>query len=257
MKSIKHLSHIIEKFHKKLLKNKALLPTLLLITATIIIIIVGYLFAQKEKRINQIQKNNWTTKTGIYIPLEISSFSPKQGATEGKNIITISGRGFNSNIQLYIGSKSNINQRSFKIPIKITSETSLKATMPPHPPGQVDIFTYFNGNLISTSDQYTYLGQQVRSTSGIQINTISPEKIGLISKANITISGSGFTKSNTIHFGQGILKNIPAQNSTTIKFPLPASIETPIGVLPIMVGKYDISVETNSKESNIITLVIT
>lgn len=243
----------LRKYAKKITSKKEFFPSIIIILATIIIIVIGIQFIKESRKVEITKKDAWKTKTGLYIPIELTSFSPKSVTTSGGKI-TINGHGFTSDTKIYIGSSSNIHQRSFEAKIDSFKENKIIATVPVHPAGKIDIFTIFNGNIINCQNQFEYIGELVKSTTAVQIDSITPSSNSISNSSILKITGSGFSDNNTINLGKGKFENITSVDGKIISLPIPASINTALGIIPTTPGKYDLSVTSNNQESNLATI---
>ncbi len=250
-KNIKNIKKIL----KHISKRREFIPSMILAIATIVIITIGYLFINQSPQKKTIQKTDWKTKSGLYIPIEITSFTPKKLPTTGGKII-IKGQGFSKKTKIYIGAKTNIHQRTLEAKITKTTTTQIEAQIPPHPKGDIYIYTTYQGNVIGPNEPLVFSGNPVKSKTPIQLTGITPENPTLSTNNTITIQGSGFSHNNTIKFGQGTIPNIDSKNGTEIIITIPTTLNTPIGTIPVQPNKYDISITSNNQESNFETLEI-
>lgn len=244
-----------KKFCKYIVKRKEFLPSVILVFATILIIVLGYLIIGRSKDKKIIKKDSWKTQNNLYIPTKIDSFSPSVLPTSG-GYLTIRGQGLAKNLEIYVGSSSNIHQKSLKLSIEQATKTEITALVPPHPTGEVQIYLNYNGNILPLDDRLTFIGDPYKSPTAVQLTGISPRNLSINSKSTITITGTGFEKTNTIKFGQGIINNIPSKDGKII-ITLPSSITTAIGNINLTPAKYDISIISNNQESNFETIEIT
>lgn len=249
----KEKSKNLKKSWSALIKRREFLPSLILIIATIIIIIVGTLFTRDPSK---VKVEPWTVKTGIYLPIEITSFSPESSSTSGTKI-EITGQGFAKGQKFYLGSKNNIHQRNIELKTTYINDKNVTAIMPAHPAEEVDLYTIYNGNIVTAEKQFTYTGELPKSSTSVEINSIEPSEISLANKGTVvTIKGKGFSALSVVNFGIGQITDFQADDSAII-FTLPESISKSEITYPITPALYDISVTTKNEESNLATVKIT
>jgi hypothetical protein len=122
-------------------------------------------------------------------------------------------------------------------------------------------FTVTNGaglsNIASATVNVTSSG-----VGSVMLSTLNPSA-GPVG-TTVTLYGSGFTQSNTINFGSGVIANVYSANGTSLSFAIPTylspycapSTACPMYMQVVTPGMYNVSVQNQNGTSNTLTFQV-
>jgi len=154
--------------------------------------------------------------TYLGVPV-VTSLSPTTGPSAGGNNVTITGLSLTGATLVTFGGTATA--------FVVTGDTSITATAPAHAAGAVDVLvTTAQGTSVNTAaDDYTYGDLPV-------VTSLSPATGPIAGGTVVTITGTGFTGTNSVTFG-GTAAAITAVTATTITVTAPAHTAGTVDVL--------------------------
>ena len=124
------------------------------------------------------------------ISLSIIDFEPISGSTDGRQIVTINGKGFVQGSRVKFGGVS-----ATAISVE-NNGTLIKATTPAHAPGAVSVVLITpDGKTVKLDSDYTYM-------PALRLNRIDPRKGPADKDTKVKIYGSGFTEDTEVFFDE-------------------------------------------------------
>jgi hypothetical protein len=144
-----------------------------------------------------------------YAPVPtITVISPTAGPIVGNTVITITGTGFTGTTAVTVGGKP---ASSFKV----TSATTITATVPAGSAGSVDITVTTPGGTATETVAYTYAPIPT-------VTSISQTAGPITGGTNVTITGTGFTGTTAITVGGATANGVTVVNATMVSATTPA-----------------------------------
>lgn len=205
--------------------------------------------------------------------VRISSMTPKSGPVG--TTVTLYGSGFTADNTVMFGNGAIVHVPSSDSGTRITFNVPEYLNPPcyyANPPCMLSFapsqqvtsgnYSVYVQNSIGTSNTLTF--KVTKPTTDLHIDSIVPKK-GPVG-TNVSISGTGFSSSNTIKFGQGAMYNVPSVNGgTLINFTIPEYMGhyCPVGMACIAIahqivpGDYQVSVDDGHGLSNEKTFTVT
>ncbi len=144
--------------------------------------------------------------------LVVTSFTPREGALAGGTTVTITGQGFDEEVQVLFGAASATG-------ITRVSSTELRVTTPRGQAADVVDLVVYNKNGVSTQRRgFRYLAD-------LRVSNVSPAFGRLAGGTVVTLTGSGFTGATEVRFGAtpGTALNATTDSQLTVTSPAGAA----------------------------------
>jgi len=138
-----------------------------------------------------------------YVPdLEISSVQPAKGPAGGGTSVTLTGTGFQGVSRVEFGGEA--------AQFSVTSDTTITATTPKHPPGTVDVAVERDPAEARAEEAFAF-------TEQLEVFGLSPVRGSMAGNTYVEIRGRGFLDSQmTVQFGGSNAKSIRVLDTQTI-----------------------------------------
>ncbi len=144
--------------------------------------------------------------------LVVTSFTPREGALAGGTTVTITGQGFDEEVQVLFGAASATG-------ITRVSSTELRVTTPRGQAADLVDLVVYNKNGVSTQRRgFRYLAD-------LRVSSVSPAFGPLAGGTIVTLAGSGFTGVTEVRFGAtpGTALSAASDSSLTVTSPAGAA----------------------------------
>lgn len=147
-----------------------------------------------------------------YLGPTVTNVSPSQGPLAGGTVVTITGTGFSTALNVFFGPDN--------ISFTVNSDTSITVTSPAGT-GTVDIsVTNADGDSpITPADEFTYLPVPT-------VTSLSPSQGPQSGGTVVTITGTGFTGGASVKFGTAVATGVTVNSDTSITATSPAGTGT-------------------------------
>jgi hypothetical protein len=147
--------------------------------------------------------------TVVSLVLQVTGVSPNSGPAAGGTTVTITGSGFTPSATVKFGNVAATH-------VTYISSTKLTAVAPAQSAGTHNVFVTTSAGTTSavSGDQYTYVAAVVTG--------VSPNSGPAAGGTTVTITGSGFTPSATVKFGNVAATHVTYVSSTKLTAVVPA-----------------------------------
>ncbi len=154
----------------------------------------------------------------------VSSVSPNAGPIAGGNTVTINGTNFLPGATVKFSSTASAS-------VTFVSSTQVKAVVPAHAAGTVDVrvITPGGANATSAADHYTYDAQPT-------VSSVSPNAGPIAGGNTVTINGTNFLPGATVKFSSTASASVTFVSSTQVKAVVPAHAAGTVDVRVITPG---------------------
>jgi hypothetical protein len=141
--------------------------------------------------------------------LAVTAFSPKEGPLSGGTTLTITGQGFDDEVQVLLG--------GFSAPsIVRVSSTELRVTTPRGQAADLVDLVVYNKNGVSTQRRgFRYLAD-------LRVTQLSPLFGPPVGGTVVTLSGSGFLPVTAVRFGAALGTSLTVQSDSALTVTAPA-----------------------------------
>lgn len=155
----------------------------------------------------------------------VTSLSPTSGTTGGGTVVTITGSGFTGATGVTFGDTAAAG-------FTVISDTSIQAVSPAHPGGTWDIIVTGPGGTSAavSGDRYTF-----NSASAAAVTGVSPNSGNVAGGTSVIITGTGFTGSTGVFFGEVAATSFTVNSDTSITATSPAN---PAGTVDVTVNTF-------------------
>ncbi|WP_406383683.1 IPT/TIG domain-containing protein [Streptomyces sp. NBC_01618] len=144
----------------------------------------------------------------------ISSLAPDQGPVEGVNTVVLTGTGFTGATSVRFGTVAAA--------FITVSATQATAIAPAAPAGTVNV-TITTPDGTSAGIPYTYVAAPV-------LGSVAPAQGPLVGGNTITLSGTGFTGTTSVHFGGNVAASFAFVSATQLTAVVPTGGAGPVAV---------------------------
>ncbi|MFB7214375.1 IPT/TIG domain-containing protein [Streptomyces sp. NPDC056255] len=144
----------------------------------------------------------------------ISSLTPTQGPVEGGNTITLTGTGLTGATSVRFGTTAAA--------FITVSDTHVTAIAPAAPTGPLSV-TITTAGGTSAGVSYTYVAAPV-------LNSVTPAQGPLAGQNTVTLSGTGFTGTTSVHFGVNAAISFTFVSATQLTAVVPTGGPGPVAV---------------------------
>jgi|GEM_PF-710395 len=165
----------------------------------------------------------------------VTALSGSSGTTAGGAVITITGTGFTSAVNVMFGNYSAAN-------FAINSDTQITAVVPPQAAGTVDVqvTNYTGTSAAGSADHFTYSNAIAPTVTALSTNN-GPLAGGTI----ITVTGTNFTGATGVSFGASAATSFVIYSDTAIVATAPAGSA---GTIDVTVTTYSATSGTSSAD---------
>ncbi|MBL8923301.1 MAG: IPT/TIG domain-containing protein [Myxococcaceae bacterium] len=140
--------------------------------------------------------------------LVVTGFTPREGALEGGTTVTVTGQGFDDEVQVLFGANSATT-------VTRVSSTELRVTTPRGQAADLVDLVVYNKNGASTQRRgFRYLPR-------VRVTTVAPLAGPTTGGTVVTLTGSGFTGATEVRFGAspGAALTVTSDSSLTVASP--------------------------------------
>ena len=167
---------------------------------------------------------------------QITGITPSGGPMYGGTLVAITGSGFAGATNVTFGEKSGT-------ALIVVNDSSLTVITPAHPAGTVDVAVYSAAGARSTwKSTAVYMYEEVARP---RVSGVSPSSGPAAGGTTVTITGSGFTGTENVRFGEKYAWDLTVADDSHLRVTTP---ESPPGLVPVSV-KNDVGVGSSQEPS--------